>query len=203
MKQIQLYNYQTEMKQRIESVFISHRSAMVQMPTGTGKTYLLAACVYDWVKKNKSTVWIVAHRRELIQQIKDSVKQIMESLDEYVSENLSDKIKVLSIQWLSQHNSVMKESPGLIVIDEAHHAVAKTYTKIIRDYPQAKILGVTATPCRLTKHGFTEFFDILLQSWTTNRFIAEGRLSLYDYMSIKIDSLNSNRQCNSVEFIVS
>ena len=69
---------------------------MVQMPTGTGKTYLLAACVYDWVKKNKSTVWIVAHRRELIQQIKDSVKQIMDSLDEYVSENLSDKIKVLS-----------------------------------------------------------------------------------------------------------
>lgn len=137
MKQIQLYDYQTEMKQRIESVFISHRSAMVQMPTGTGKTYLLAACVYDWVKRNESTVWIVAHRRELIQQIKDSVEQIMESMDEHVSGNLSDKVKVMSIQWLSQHDSAVKESPGLIVIDEAHHAVAKTYTKVIYDYPKA------------------------------------------------------------------
>lgn len=196
MKQIQLYDYQTEMKQRIESVFISHRSAMVQMPTGTGKTYLLAACVYDWVKRNESTVWIVAHRRELIQQIKDSVEQIMESMNEHVSGNLSDKVKVMSIQWLSQHDSAVKESPGLIVIDEAHHAVAKTYTKVIYDYPKAKILGVTATPCRLTKHGFTDIFDILLQSWTTNRFIAEGRLSLYDYMSIKIDSEEQKNICS-------
>ena len=86
MKQIQLYDYQTEMKQRIESVFKLHRSAMVQMPTGTGKTYLLAAYVYDWVKRNESIVWIVAHRRELIQQIKDSVEQIMESMDEHISE---------------------------------------------------------------------------------------------------------------------
>ena len=169
---------------------------MVQMPTGTGKTYLLAAYVYDWVKRNESIVWIVAHRRELIQQIKDSVEQIMESMDEHISENLSDKVKVVSIQWLSQNNSAVKESPGLIVIDEAHHAVAKTYTTVIRDYPKAKILGVTATPCRLTKHGFTDIFDILLQSWTTNRFIAEERLSLYDYMSVKIDSEEQKNICS-------
>ena len=79
----------------------------------------------------------MAHRRELIQQIKDSVEQIMESMDEHISENLSDKVKVVSIQWLSQNNSAVKESPGLIVIDEAHHAVAKTYTTVIRDYPKS------------------------------------------------------------------
>jgi len=68
------------------------------------------------------------------------------------------------------------------VIDEAHHALADTYKELIVAHPKAKKLGLTATPCRLDRKGFTDLFDVLLQSWSVDRFIAEGHLSLYDYM---------------------
>ena len=82
----------------------------------------------------------------------------------------------------------MEEKPGLIVIDEAHHALAETYAEVMNAYPKAKKLGLTATPYRLNGKGFTDLFDTLLCSWSMERFIAEGRLSLYDYYSIKPDS---------------
>ena len=96
--------------------------------------------------------------------------------------------RVFSIQWLSRHYQEMEESPSLIVIDEAHHAVAKTYKEVMDAYPEAKKLGLTATPCRLNRRGFTDLFDVLLQSWSAKKFIADGWLSLYDYMSIREDS---------------
>ena len=55
-------------------------------------------------------------------------------------------------------------------------------------YPEVRKLGLTATPCRLNRRGFTDLFDVLLQSWSYNKFIADGWLSLYDYMSIRVDS---------------
>ena len=97
-------------------------------------------------------------------------------------------IKVMSIQWLSRHYGEMEEKPGLIVIDEAHHALAETYAEVMNAYPKAKKLGLTATPYRLNGKGFTDLFDTLLCSWSMEKFIAEGRLSLYDYYSIKPDS---------------
>ena len=97
-------------------------------------------------------------------------------------------IKVMSIQWLAKHYREMEEEPGLIVIDEAHHALAETYAEVMNAYPKAKKLGLTATPYRLNGKGFTDLFDTLLCSWSMEKFIAEGRLSLYDYYSIKPDS---------------
>ena len=100
----------------------------------------------------------------------------------------SSLIKVTSIQWLAKHYREMEEMPGLIVIDEAHHALAETYAEVMNAYPKAKKLGLTATPYRLNGKGFTDLFDTLLCSWSMEKFIAEGRLSLYDYYSIKPDS---------------
>lgn len=194
MKYIQLYDYQEEMKKRIEMSFKTHQSVMVQMPTGTGKTYLLADIVREEGCRVKNPcVWIVAHRRELVEQIVNAVVKILGGADEQTSVDVSSflseqHIKVMSIQWLSRHYRQLEEIPTLIVIDEAHHAVAKSYADVMDAYPEAKKLGVTATPCRLTKCGFTALFDELLQSWTNKRFIAEGRLSLYDYMSVKEES---------------
>ena len=74
------------------------------------------------------------------------------------------------------------------MIDEAHHALAETYAEVMNAYPKAKKLGLTATPYRMNGKGFTDLFDTLLCSWNMERFIAEGRLSLYDYYSIKPDS---------------
>ncbi len=196
MKEIRLYNYQAEMKERIDVAFRSYQSVMVQMPTGTGKTVLLSEVVKGEEQRVKNPwVWIVVHRRELVEQIRDTLNTMLscpystlDTTSPLLSEN--SRIKVMSIQWLSRHYQDMAEKPSLIVIDEAHHAVAKTYAEVMNAYPEARKLGVTATPCRLNKKGFTDLFDVLLQSWPTKKFIADGRLSLYDYMSIKADSID-------------
>ena len=178
MKKIKLFDYQEDMVKRVQEAFKHHDAVMVQMPTGTGKTYLLAALVGLFLKEE---VWVVAHRRELVSQIKDTLERFFSSLK-------STSIKVTSIQWLSRHYGEMEEKPGLIVIDEAHHALAETYAEVMNAYPKAKKLGLTATPYRLNGKGFTDLFDTLLCSWSMEKFIAEGRLSLYDYYSIKPDS---------------
>ena len=184
------------MKERIDVAFRSYQSVMVQMPTGTGKTVLLSEVVKSEEQRVKNPwVWIVVHRRELVEQIRDTLNTMLscpystlDTTSPLLSEN--SRIKVMSIQWLSRHYQDMAEKPSLIVIDEAHHAVAKTYAEVMNAYPEAKKLGVTATPCRLNKKGFTDLFEVLLQSWPTKKFIADGRLSLYDYMSIKADSID-------------
>ena len=177
-KDIQLFDYQEDMVKRVQEAFRRHDSVMVQMPTGTGKTHVLAAIVSLFLKKN---VCVVAHRRELVSQIKDTLARFFPDLD-------PEKIQVTSIQWLSRHYREIKEKPSLIVIDEAHHALAETYAEVLNAYPKAKKMGLTATPYRMNGKGFTDLFDALLCSWSMERFIAKGRLSLYDYYSIKPDS---------------
>ena len=126
MNKISLFDYQAEMVRRVQEAFRTHRSVMVQMPTGTGKTYLLAAIVRGEERSvKKPCVWIVAHRRELVAQIIDTLKRFSLSPD-------STNIKVMSIQWLTLHYREMKEAPSLLVIDEAHHTVAETYAQVIR-----------------------------------------------------------------------
>ena len=237
-KGIQLFEYQLDMIRRIDEAFSAHQSVMVQMPTGTGKTMLLAEQVKseerrvknpdgvkipDGVKSEKGKgkeeksekgkvknpcVWIIVHRRELVEQIKETLEASLnvkcemlnathnvkcemlnvnktKQLDSSLFTFHSSLIKVFSIQWLSKHYHELEESPSLIIIDEAHHAVAKTYKEVMDAYPEAKKLGLTATPCRLNRRGFTDLFDVLLQSWSYNKFIADGWLSLYDYMSVR------------------
>ena len=229
MKKIKLFDYQEDMVKRVQEAFKHHDAVMVQMPTGTGKTMVLANIVFSFLEKSNNPIWIVAHRRELVSQIKETIfSKITPSLFTLkegstafpkplspqgtgdvtalrCSEPLRSKvggpskvspdclsagalIKVTSIQWLSRHYGEMEEKPGLIVIDEAHHALAETYAEVMNAYPKAKKLGLTATPYRLNGKGFTDLFDTLLCSWSMEKFIAEGRLSLYDYYSIKPDS---------------
>ena len=95
----------------------------------------------------------------------------------------------MSIQWLSKHYDEIEEEPGMIVIDEAHHALAKTYKEMWERFPNAKFLGLTATPCRLNGKGFTDLFDVLVQSWSVPEFISKGRLATYDFVSIKSDGV--------------
>ena len=234
-KDIQLFDYQEDMVKRVQEAFRHHDSVMVQMPTGTGKTMVLANIVFSFLEKSNNPIWIVAHRRELVSQIKETLNKSLLIFSKThpfsltlkggstafpkplspqgtgdvtalrCSEPLRSKvggaskpspdclsagalIKVMSIQWLSRHYGEMEEKPGLIVIDEAHHALAETYAEVMNAYPKAKKLGLTATPYRLNGKGFTDLFDTLLCSWSMEKFIAEGRLSLYDYYSIKPDS---------------
>nr|WP_294888307.1 DEAD/DEAH box helicase [Prevotella sp.] len=188
MKKIELFDYQEDMKSRIEKALCLHRSVMAQMPTGTGKTYLLTAVIGSFVRANsKAKVWIVAHRRELVSQIDETVRKF-HSYSSATSSLLSS-VKAMSIQWLMRHYDEIEEEPGMIVIDEAHHALAKTYKEMWERFPKAKFLGLTATPCRLNGKGFTDLFDVLVQSWGVPEFISKGRLATYDFASIKSDGV--------------
>ena len=305
MKNIKLFDYQEDMKERIEKALRLHRSVMAQMPTGTGKTVLLASVVESFLREHSNcNVWIVAHRRELVSQIRETIERVFskthpssltikedfsnhpvnsskitpslftlkegstshpdpltlrgeggnrptrcsEPLRSKVggpskvspdcagwdrlgaaclragdgftatclrpTEGLGDRlgerggdglgatsassdnpnsdmmpIKAVSIQWLSKHYDEIEEEPGMIVIDEAHHALAKTYKEMWERFPKAKFLGLTATPCRLNGKGFTDLFDVLVQSWSVPEFISKGRLATYDFVSIKSDGV--------------
>ena len=189
MKEIKLFDYQEDMKERIEKALRLHRSVMAQMPTGTGKTYLLTAVIDSFVSNNPmEKVWIVAHRRELVSQIDETVRKFHSYFASNTSSLLSS-VKAMSIQWLMRHYDEIEEEPGMIVIDEAHHALAKTYKDMWERFPKAKFLGLTATPCRLNGKGFTDLFDVLVQSWGVPEFISKGRLATYDFVSIKSDGV--------------
>jgi superfamily II DNA or RNA helicase len=265
MKEIKLFDYQEDMKERIEKALRLHRSVMAQMPTGTGKTVLLASVVESFLREHSNCkVWIVAHRRELVSQIRETIERVFskthpssltlkggstafpkplspqgtgdvtalrcseplrskvggpskvspcclsagalkeasECLPDCLSASASKEpsdsslftlrsslIKAVSIQWLAKHYDEIEEEPGMIVIDEAHHALAKTYKEMWERFPNAKFLGLTATPCRLNGKGFTDLFDILVQSWGVPEFISKGRLATYDFVSIKSDGV--------------
>ena len=176
-----LRDYQQEMKLRLFKEWEFHRSIMVQMPTGTGKTHLLAAVVREFLSRSGMRVWIVAHRRELVEQIEETVARYGMDREDWT-------VRVFSIQWLSRNWKKMQEAPGLIVIDEAHHALAETYRELWKRYPEVKKLGMTATPCRLNGKGFTDLFDALVVSWSIAEFIRKGWLSAFDYVSIRADS---------------
>ena len=237
MKKIELFDYQEDMKSRIEKALCLHRSVMAQMPTGTGKTVLLASVVESFLREHSNCkVWIVAHRRELVSQIRETIERVFSKITPSLftikegstshpdplssgareetapprrSEPLRSKvggpskvspdclsasafnvpIKAVSIQWLSKHYDEIEEEPGMIVIDEAHHALAKTYKEMWERFPKAKFLGLTATPCRLNGKGFIDLFDVLVQSWDVPEFISKGRLATYDFVSIKSDGV--------------
>ena len=176
-----LRDYQQEMKLRLFEEWELHRSVMVQMPTGTGKTHLLAAIVREFLCGSGSRVWIVAHRRELVEQIEETVSR-------YGMGREDGSVRVMSIQWLSRNRKIVNGQPDLIVIDEAHHALAETYRELWKSYPEARKLGMTATPCRLNRKGFTDLFDTLITSWSIAEFIGRGWLSSFDYVSIRANS---------------
>ncbi|WP_418854511.1 DEAD/DEAH box helicase [Prevotella sp.] len=176
-----LRDYQIDICFRVSEAFEHHRSVMVQMPTGTGKTVVLAELVKRLKMKNEGLkILIVAHRRELVEQIKATIKRM--KMD-------SRNITVESIQTISRRIDALDFIPSLVVIDEAHHALAKTYKMMWDAWPDARFLGLTATPCRLNGKGFADLFDVLVQSWDIPTFIKEKWLSTYDFVSIKSDGV--------------
>ena len=179
-----LRDYQKEMIARIREVWNRHRSVMVQMPTGTGKTHVLATIVNNVVSGGAGKVLVVAHRRELISQIRETVG----AFRSFASAQDDKIIKVESIQTIARRiDSTLNFIPDLVIIDEAHHALAKTYRVLWEKWPQAKFLGLTATPCRMNGTGFTDLFDVLITSWSVAKFIEKGILSAFESVSIPID----------------
>ena len=191
-----LRDYQQEMLDRLYDAWRTYQSVMVQMPTGTGKTVLLAEVIRQFTMHNSQCideggVLIVAHRIELIEQISRTLDRFGIVHGLIVSGKAIDRTKpvqVASIQTLSRRIEQTAIDPSLVVIDEAHHALAKTYKMLWDRWPSAKFLGLTATPCRMNHAGFTELFRRILVSWPIQEFIDKGWLSDFDYISDRPDN---------------
>lgn len=170
---ILLRNYQKDIVVRVHEAWMHQRSVMVQMPTGTGKTHVLAQIVHDF----EGQVLIVAHRIELVEQIRDTLRAFQ------------TKAYVESIQTVARRMEHLEYEPELVIVDEAHHALARTYRGLWEKWPKAKFLGLTATPCRMNRSGFTDLFDTLVASWSIEEFIQKGVLSTFEYVSVQPDSV--------------
>lgn len=193
-----LYPYQIEGKAKIYKMWTQLRSIMFQMPTGTGKTRLfvsIARDLFEWSKQHKNAVKILflAHRIELINQISEHLSlkyNLAHGL--IVSKNMEQSylpLQVASVPTLIRRLDEWCEKDfDIIIVDEAHHVKAESYKKILRAFPHAKILGVTATPYRMSHESFRPEFDDLITSKSVAQFIKEGWLCDYEYYSIRPES---------------
>ena len=198
---ITLRDYQQLAKEDIFDKWNLFDNILYQMPTGTGKTRLFTSIIRDiniWGLRHNINfrILIIAHRSELIEQSS-------RSLDKYrikhgvLAGTMKDKrdltqaIQVASIQTITHPaNQCLIEDLkfDFIIIDEAHHAVASSYQKLWEFCPDAKKLGVTATPWRMNNSGFAQIFDAYIPSMSIKEFIQKGWLATYQYYSIPISS---------------
>lgn len=178
---IQLHLHQTEAILDIRQAYgAGKRAPLFVAPTGSGKTVLFSK-ICKGANARGNNVLILAHRVELIEQISATLKafEIEHGIiaagfqgDPYLS------VQVASVQTLRNRMYRTPFAPAMIIIDEAHHCIASnTFGKLLRFWPHAKILGVTATPCRLSGEGLGDVFDCLIEGPNTEHLIAGGYLS--------------------------
>lgn len=194
-----LREYQAEAKSNVFGAWDSCDSVMLQMPTGTGKTFLFTSIINDLLKYYKAehkelNILVVAHRMELLDQISNSLS-VYDIPHGFIQGNreqhLWQRIQVGSIMSLltsKNEVSVQRLDFDYIIVDEAHHSLAETYKKLFETFPRAKKLGVTATPWRMNHETFTSLYQDILLTPQVSWFINKGYLSDFDYVSIKPDS---------------
>lgn len=171
---VALRPYQEDLLQRIREAMRSHRRVVAVMPTGAGKGQTIGAIVRSATAKGRR-VLVVAHRRRLIRQLRQTI----------AGWGVSDGVTVESVQTVILRLDSM-DAPDLIVIDEAHHLThGNMWGKIVNQWPDAFLLGKTATPERLDGKGLGEgyggYFQALVQGptsrWLTdNGFLARARV---------------------------
>lgn len=189
-----LRDYQVEYKKRIYQSWQTKKSVMLQMPTGTGKTRLFVSIINDLQRAalfHEPRILILAHRKELIEQIFNEISGRYKipccTIMAGNFESNAVHVQVASVQTLNRRKRLDKwNSFGFefIIVDEAHHVKADSYKRIIRTFPNAKLLGVTATPYRMNGEGFRSIFKELIHSQPVNDFIKQKYLCDYEYYSI-------------------
>lgn len=182
-----LREYQEKTIEKIRECFkLGYKALLVALPTGSGKTVIFSSLAEQTAKKNKK-ILILVHRIELL-------KQTSSKLDIFGLEHglISPKYtpnfllpaQIASVYTLTKRLDKIAK-PDLIIVDEAHHATAATWAKILNTFPEAKIIGLTATPCRMDEKGLGKlaggFFDVLINDYTTSYMIENGYLANYKY----------------------
>jgi DNA repair protein RadD len=140
-------------------------SVLMQLATGAGKTFIFCRIAAGAIAKGKR-VWLLGHRAEIVAQISGALYAL--GIDHGVLEggqqDTDSRIIVASIATMSRRLDRYKDTPpDLLIVDEAHHAVAGSWRKILNAFPKARILGVTATPERLDGRGLGDVFQTMIQ----------------------------------------
>lgn len=160
-----------------------HQHTLLVLPTGTGKTVVFSKVVEKEVSKGEKAL-ILAHRGELLDQASDKLYQttgLTTSLEKAESTSIGsrERVTVASVQTLSQEarlKKFKKDDFGVIVVDEAHHAMSETYQRVLKYFDSAKVLGVTATPDRADQKNLGQFFDSKAYEYTLHQAVKEGYL---------------------------
>lgn len=193
--------YQDECVTNILTELREGRRTLAVMPTGTGKTVVFGSVAAEWTT---GRVLVMAHRDELIRQAQDKVGAIVgetpeiEMGDDYATDRgvLTSHVVVTSVQTMCRERRHSRFKPndfGLLIIDEAHHAVASTYGKVI-DYfsqnPSLKILGVTATPDRTDEMALGRIFESVAYQYEISDAIKDGWLVPVEQQFVFVEGLD-------------
>lgn len=185
MGPITLRPYQQEGVDDIRSAFRHNRRALFVLSTGGGKTVIFSFIVASAIKKG-SRVVIVAHRKEIVRQISQALTRmgVEHGLIMAGKTQTSDPVQVGMVQTLVKRieKGTIAE-PEMLVVDEAHHAVAGSWRNVTDAWSRCRILGVTATPERLDGKGLGDAFDVMVIGPTMGELIEAGHLAKYDYLA--------------------
>jgi superfamily II DNA or RNA helicase len=156
------------------------KSPLLVMPTGAGKTVVFAA-ISKAISQNEKNVLILVHRRELIDQASKKLKNIGVNHGVIAAKykESTNNIQIASVQTLVRRLVKNTFNPNYIIIDEAHHAAAGSWTKIINHFKDAYKIGCTATPIRLDGRGLADYFDDLVKGPGVAKLIDEKYLAPY------------------------
>lgn len=159
-----------------------NRRVLLQLPTGGGKT-VMAATMLGGAGERGKVSWFLVHRKELIEQTSSTFR--LAGIEHGVVGAgfplaVDKRVQICGVQTLVNMLDIMP-APDMMVVDEAHHAVAGQWGTILSRYPNAWVLGLTATPERLDGQGLSDRFDCIVNGPATAELIARGFLSPYKY----------------------
>ena len=191
---MELRPYQEEARRCIEDEWIKGRNrTLLVLPTGCGKTIVFAKIVEDMTRKGKR-VLILAHRGELLDQAADKIKKttgLQCAVEKAESSCLGEWYSVVvgSVQSMQRENRLSRFPEDyfpVIVVDEAHHAISEGYQRVLQHFPEAKVLGVTATPDRGDMRNLGQYFESLAYEYTLPKAIKEGYLTPIQALTIPL-----------------
>jgi DNA repair protein RadD len=175
---LDLRPYQSEAVEAVRDAFRSGlKRPLLVAPTGAGKTVIFSYITANAFQKGRRTT-ILVHRAELLTQTHKALVKMGVAHGLVAAGKTPDPtqlVQVASVQTLVRRLDKFT-TPDLIIVDEAHHACAGSWQKVMEAYPNARILGVTATPQRLDGKGLSTAFDTLIRGPEVHDLISQGFL---------------------------
>ena len=188
MTKIKLYEHQKEAVRAISDQFADgSRRTLAVLATGSGKTIIYLHLADLWMR-TKARILILAHRRELIHQPLDRAEEFYPGLAAKMgvvmagSDEPTAQVVIATIQTVSRDSGRL-EALGkfdYVILDECHHGTAKSYMKLVEHFPDARWLGLTATPFRTDGDSLAEVFDSVAYRFPITTAIDRGTLVPFD-----------------------